>query len=320
MGNATGRELHIDRALSQMAIDYRPTGFIADMIFPVVDVQNRSDKYNVFSRADKLRREDTRRSPGRAANRITQTVGSGTFYAENYALASPVTIEDKANADPMLIQKLINGRAEYIMDKLMLDYEYRIAAQVTNTSNVGSSAAVSSAWNGAGDVLGTLNQAIDNLVDANAIADQENIRVVMGAEAWRSARRDATVRNLIFGANNGGGYPSIEQMKDLLDVGDLMVGGAFENTGEEGIDTETLSRIWGDDVLIYYAPKNASTEKPSYGYSYRWNVPGVPTFAAERHPYNSVEKTELVEIGYYQDEKITGQTYSYLLTSVNSST
>ena len=40
---ATSRDMHIDVALSNMAIGYRPEGFIADMIFPLVQVQKQSD-------------------------------------------------------------------------------------------------------------------------------------------------------------------------------------------------------------------------------------------------------------------------------------
>jgi hypothetical protein len=38
----------------------------------------------------------------------------------------------------------------------------------------------------------------------------------------------------------------------------------------------------------------------------------------ERHPYNTKTKSEEVEVGYYQDEKITGADYSFLITNVNS--
>jgi hypothetical protein len=41
---------------------------------------------------------------------------------------------------------------------------------------------------------------------------------------------------------------------------------------------------------------------------------------AERHPFDPKTKSEEVEVGYYQDEKITGSDYSFLLTAVNSST
>ena len=40
----------------------------------------------------------------------------------------------------------------------------------------------------------------------------------------------------------------------------------------------------------------------------------------ERHPYDSRTKSEEVEVGYYQDEKITGDEYGFLIINVTSST
>jgi len=315
---ATGRNLHIDAALSQMAIGYRPEGFIADMIFPTVQVQKQSDAYFVFNRADRLRHERTDRAPGTRARRITENVSSATYFCKNYALAAGVTIEDKANADPLLVSELLNGSAQSLLDKLAIDWELRVATTVTSTSNVGSSAAVSSAWNGAGHVLTDMNAAIDNVRYSNGIL-AAGLSVVFGDEAWSSFRRDATVRNLIFGTNNGGGYPSEQQAANLLGVKRVLVGGAFQNTGEEGL-SESISTIWGDNVLVYYAPDAPTTQKPSFGYNFRWAAPGLPNMQVERHPYDSREKCEEIEVGYYQDEKLTGASYGFLLTAVNSST
>lgn len=318
MGGNTGRALHIDKALSNMAMGYRPGGFIADMLFPTVTVGKQSDKYYEFSRSDRMRREDDRRSPGFPANVVRESVGSGTYYAENYALASPVVIEDKANADPMIVTNLINGRVRLVTDKLLISKEYRVASQVTSTSNVGSSSVVSSAWNGSGDVLGNLNQAIDNVMDANGISDNLNIKVCMGLDAWRSARRDSTVLNRLFGTNNGGGYATRQQLANLLEVGGIYVGGAFQNTGEEGL-SEALSKIWADHVLVYYTPPSPSIELPSFAYTFNWVAPGLANMNVERHPYNTETKSEKIEVGYYADEVITGNTYGFLLTNVNSS-
>ena len=47
--------------------------------------------------------------------------------------------------------------------------------------------------------------------------------------------------------------------------------------------------------------------------------PGDPV-PAERHPFDAKTKTEEVEVGYYQDERITGSEYGFLLLAVNSST
>lgn len=316
MGSATGRDLHIDVALSNMAIGYRPEGFIADMIFPVVPVQKQSDMYYVFSRADRLRIESTTRAPGTRAKQVTEDIGSGTYFAKNYALSAPAVLEDKVNADPLLLSALLNGKSTYLLDKLMLDMESRVARMVCSGTNVGSSAAVGSAWSGAGDPLGNINAALDNVRFSNGVRAN---RIVFGLEAWKSFRRDSTIRNIIFGTNNGGGYPSVQQVKELLEVDEVLIGGAFQNTTQEG-QAEALSTIWKDNVLVYYAPPTPSIERPSFGYNFRWAAAGLPNMQVERHPYDSRTKSEDIEVGYYQDEKITGASYGFLLKSVNSST
>jgi len=316
MGNATGRDVHVDQALTSMAMGYRPDGFIADMIFPTVLVPKQADLYIEFSRADRLRVENTTRAPGTLARRITETVGSDTYFARNYALAKEVSIEDKTNADPLLLSNLYNGASTFLLDKLYLDWERRIALKVTSATNVGSSSAVQSAWNGAGNPLGNINTAIDNVRFSNGVRPTD---VIFGEEAWNSFRRDSNIRNLIFGTNNGGGYPTEQQVATLLNVKRVHVAGAFYNSAQEG-QSESLSSIWGDNVLVYYRPDAPTIERPSFGYNFRWSAPGIPNLQVERHPWDSKTKSEAIEVGFYQDEKVTGASYGFLLRAVNSST
>lgn len=318
MPNATGRDVYVDKALSNVAIGYRPEGFIADMVFPVVSVPQQTGKYFIFNRGDRVRIDDTTRGPGSEARIVTEDVSTGTYVCDNYALKRRVPIEDIANADPAIQMGIMNGRVELVTGKLLTDWERRVAVQVTNTSNVGSSSAVASAWSDAGDPIGDINQAIDNVHYAQGVMPN---RIVMGVEAWKAFRRDSNVRNLIFGTNNGGGYPSREQVANLFDIPaeGFQVGGSFFNTGEEG-QAESLSTIWGDNVLVYFAPMAPSTEQPSFGYSFRWVRPSIPNMTVERHPYDSKTKAEEIEVGYYQDEKITASGYAFLLAAVNSST
>lgn len=314
---ATSHDVHVDKMLSEMAIDYKPDGLIVQDIFPIVEVGKQSDLYPVFGRQDRLRRQDTARAPGARANPITRTVGSGSYFAPNYSLRYPTTIEDRVNADPVFAAKLYDEAAEYLLDHLLLDWEIRVADMVTNTSNVGSSSAVNSAWSGgAGNCLGDVNTAKDNLEDANGVKCTD---ITFGQEAWRSFRRDSTVRNLIFGTNNGGGYPNTAQVAELLDVDRVHVGRAYKDSSQEG-QSEDLNTVWGDNVLFYHRPESAARNRPSYGYSFRWTGPMLLNMTVMRHPYDTHTQSEDIEVGYYQDEKITGQSYSFLLTAVNSST
>ncbi len=314
----TAKDVHIDQLLSNVAINYRPHNMIADMLAPVVPVAKQSDHYAIFSRAEILAIEDTTRAPGKEANVITRSVTSETYFANNYALKDFVTIEDKANADPIFVQKLLNGRTGFIMNKILLDWENRVAALVTNTSNVGSSSAVSSAWTDLDNStpLTDMETALNNVEDSTGVRPN---KITFGSQAWRNVRRNTAIRNLIKGNNNGGGYASREQVATLLEVDQILVGGAYKNTANEA-QTESLETIWGDNVLLYYVPNAPSMDEPSFMYSFRWEGLMLPNMAVERHPYNSRQHSEEIEIGYYQDEKITGAEYGFLLTAVNSST
>jgi len=315
---ADGRDIHVDVPLSNVAVDHRPQGMIADMIAPVVTVGKQSDRIAIFSRDEALRNENAIRAPGAEANKISRSVSSETFFCNNYALKQPVTIENRENADPIYRSKLYNRSAEYVTGKIILGWETRVAAQVTSTSNVGSSAAVASGWTDHtnSDPLGNVNAAIDNVQDATGLRPN---RIIFGDAAWRNFRRNTAIRNLISGVNNGGGYANMAQVKELLEMEWVGVGGAYQNTAAEG-QTGTLSQVWGDNVLVYFAPMNASVDDPSFMYTFRWTAPGLPNMQAERHPFDRKTKTEEVEVGMYQDEKIVGSEYAYLLTAVNSST
>ncbi len=320
MPQSTGRDLHIDRLLSQIAIGFAENNLIAGTIAPVVSVQKQSDLYSIFSRADAFRTEDDLRSPGTEANKITRTISSDTYFAQNYALKYPITIEDRENADPVFRQNLWNDAAEYVTDKLMLSWEVRIAALANATGNVGSSAGVASEWDAAAssDPIGDMNTALDNVQD---LTGQRPNKLVFGKDAWRSCRRNGQILDRVFGSTASGpqGFATRAMVAALMEVDTILVGDAYRNTANEA-QAETLNAVWTDNVLACYTPDSPSRDRPSWMYSFRWAAGGLPNMQAERHPFDAKTKTEEVEVGYYQDERVTGSEYAFLLLSVNSST
>lgn len=317
-GTTTNPHLHVDQVLSNIVQGYRPNARVWDRVAPILPVGKQSDFYLVHSRADMLRREDSRRSPGSEARKVTRSIGSATFFALNYALKMSITIEDEVNADPMYRQELLEGNAQYLVDLLDLDIDQRVAAMVTTVANVGSGAGVSSAWTGTGsNPIGNINTAIDIVTDNTG---KRPNRIAMGLSAWRSLRRHSDIRNIIFGTNNGGGYPSTAQVANVFEVDEIIVGQTFENTANENM-AEVLSPIWADHVVVYYASEQRpGAGEPSAFRSFRWNAPGLANMQVERHPFDSKIKAQEMEVGYYQDEKVTGPQYAFVLRAVNSNT
>lgn len=318
MGSATGRDLHVDQLLSQLAINYRPEGMIGDQIFPIVTVQKETDSYPVFNRGEAFAIDKTLRSRGAEANRVTRSVSSANYAVKNYALAYDTPIEDRANMDAAFQFELEAGMVRYLENKLMLDFDRRIlalaAAGVSTTFLTGSSWLVSGTTGG--DPFSQIIQAGEHI---KATTAQRHNSVVIGWRAYQWLRRNEKMRNLINGTNNGGGILTRQQLQNVLEVDRFLVAEAFYNPANEN-KAATFSTVFpADAVMVYYAPLSPSRETPSFGYSFRWTAPELGTpMAAIRHPYETRSRVEGLELQYYQDEKVTGAEYGVLLAGVGS--
>lgn len=314
MGTSTGRDLHIDRNLTEIALNYQPPGVIVDLIAPIVTVQKATDIYPVYSRAEILAIEATLRSPGTEAKKITRSVSSAGYAVKNYALGYDITIEDRANIDAAYEAELFGSAAQYLRWKLDADRQVRVLNIVGSASNVSTGFVPASAWDGGGDPFSQIVKAQEQVQSRTGMKPNS---VLMGWRAWSYMRRNVNMRNLLNGTNNGGGLVTRQQVQNLLEVDRFLVDMAFFNTANEA-QAESLVSPFHDKVLIYYAPPTPSRDTPSLMYSFRQEVPGVPSLVAERHPYDTRRKVETVEVGYYSDERIVGSEYGALLLGVGS--
>jgi hypothetical protein len=315
MGYLQGRAIYVDRHLSNVALSYRAMGFIGDEIFPVVNVDKQSGMIKTYSQADQFRDVADDRAPGTEANKISFAVGSESYYADNHALKADVTIEDRVNRDPIFIKDMEQGRVEFITDKLQLNNERRIATKVTATANVSTLMLVASDWSSyaVATPLADLWTAMDQQRDLTGYKPN---RAVFSELAFRAFSRNDEVIDKVHGTGvtGGGEEATAEQVAKLLRMEKVLVAGGMYNSAAEGIG-KALTDIWGNYVLIYYAPMNPSVDVPSYGYSLRWTAAGLANWNVERHPYNTLKKTDEVEVGYYQDERVLATPLATLVGS-----
>lgn len=305
-------DVHIDAALSQVVINYQPKGFIANMIMPIVTVDKQSDRFFKMDQGDMFRDEPDYRTPGRLPNYISFDVSSDGYYAKNHALGTYLTREELKNADAALNTQII--RARFLTNILNINYELRVANQVNSTSNVGSSTTTASAW-------GTSNADpyLDLQGDISTFEDLTGYMpngIVFGKTAWRNFRDSEKIQTLIF--PHGGGIPRMSHVRDLLEIDNVLVGGAYRNSAAEGA-TMALSKIWNDNVLLFYTPQSPSKEEPSFGYSFRWMIDGVPHMQVRTFPMDDKTGRQDLHVGYYQDEKIVDSNLGFLRTGVGSS-
>ena len=314
---STGRDLHIDTPLSNIVVGRRPEGFIADSLLPITPVAKQSDVYYKFNHGEGRRfvQDLTVRAPGTEAKKVHMTVSSDTYYCKNYALATDWPVEDVVNADEVLAWSESN--AIMLTDRLMVDYERRVADLAVNTSNVYTVTTINTAWSNT-----TGSRPLDDL-----LAEKEEFRqwsgqmpnlAIVPEQVMTYLRRSDQLRDILFG--DKGGLVTESALASLLGVQKVLVPMSQVNTFGE---TETingswsLADIWGPHFWFAKVNLLSGRYTDTWMNAFRWTSPllGAP-MAVQRHPYDTRRKAYDIEVGYYQTEKIVSTDLAVRVQSV----
>lgn len=318
--SASGVDIHFDRPLSAIAIsafDDGSDGLIADMVFPAVQVDKQSDKYYTIEKSDFLRSvgDDARRAPKTKANRIHFSVSSDSFFADNYALADEIPLEDIINADNPV--RLRENSTRLVTGVLRREQEIRVANKVSSISNMGSGVILSgtSLWSDfvnsdpIADV--TTGHAFirqnTGLVANTAIIDTDTLKIV---------RRHPRLLDMY--KYTSGGMLNDEQLRAIFSVEKIMEGSGIKENALEGA-TSSITNIWGNNVILArVAPGSVGLQTQTLGLRFNWRQNLFPgNFGVQRAVEGGAgqSKVEIIEVGHFQDEKIVASALGYVIST-----
>jgi hypothetical protein len=311
--DATGRDLHVDVPMSQAIVNYRTRGLQGEFIFPVVPVFKQSNLIPYFPLGEFLRNEKCERSPGGEANIVKFSVGTMSYYCKNYALRFPLTIEDRENADE--VWEVRKNGAYLITDLLRIAKEKRVFNCVNSSTNVSTGFLPASAWDDAGNPYTQLLKAMHYVEDLTGFRPN---RICFGKTAWRTFITNSAICGKLFPFGTGG-VPTAEQVTRLLGVDEVQEAGGYYNAAEEG-QTASLAKFLDDAVLGFYSPTGQTGlgPDPRYAATLRWTKPGIPNMQVEALPFDAYKKSEFIEVGVYDDEKVLDNKLAFMLLGVNS--
>ncbi len=317
-----GRDAHHDRPLSNFAVQAfqagPDSGYIAEQLFPTINVGKESDRFYTIDRDSYLRINDSRRSRGVPANRVEWKVSSDAYFCDNYALADEIAVEDISNADAVL--NLRQGSVEFVVDQLLRDRENRCASIVTSISNVGSGVVLSGndQWTAvqSADILGQISTGRQFMHDNTGLLP--NV-LAMDWKSWDLMTRNE--RLISRYTNVDGGKLTAQQLMDLFEVERILVSKAIKNTALEGA-AGTNASVFGDAaVLAHVNPRVNRMKVATFGIGFNWRPQGA---VANMQVLRSMEDAagskhvEIIESGYYCDEKVVGQDLAYAITDTQA--
>lgn len=309
----TAGDLHIDTPLTNLVIGFEPKGFIVDQIYPMVPTDKQSNKFYRWDKGDFFRIPQTQRSPKSKGNEVVFNVSSDSYFANNFALRHEESFEAMTNADAVLRGR--EKRVRALKSLLMLDWEDRVARQITSGSNLGSFTTLSgtSQWS--------------DFENSDPVQDvetgRESIRattgllpnlMVMGHNVFRKLKNHPDIIDRIKHAQRG--FITEAIIAEYFDIDRILVGTTIKNTGEENL-ADSFSNVWGNHAVLLHvtAGPDPDGRDPSVGYTFRWNAPllGGQPMAAEIWNDPDGGNFENRRVQFYQDEKLTATELGYVI-------
>ena len=115
-------QIHVDKVLTEISVQYKNADYIADQIFPKIQVKKLSDKYFVFERDFRL--PETARAIGAAAREADFDLSTAGYVLQKHSLKDTIADDEVDNYD---LATLESDTTEYLTDKIKLRKE-KIAA------------------------------------------------------------------------------------------------------------------------------------------------------------------------------------------------
>ncbi len=312
----TGRDIHVDTPLSNIFVEaFDAAGdYVAQQLFPVVSVGKQSDKYYTLDKDSWLLVPNTARAPKTKANRVDWKVSSDSYYADNYALAGEIALEDLANQDNAI--RLRENTVRNVVTGLLRDYENRTASvAISNVSSV-SRLTGASAWDAvnSADIVGQVGDAHLSIFQNTGLRANT---LLLDYQSYLLAKRNLRAFEFFKFRASGPASLNDSQLMELFQVDRIVVARSQKNNAKEG-GTASLTSIWGPTALLARVEGMPSMQSAAYGASFRWTSPelGAP-MAVTRAVEDGAgsRKVEIVEAGYYQDEKVVASALGFYINT-----
>lgn len=279
-----GGSTHIDKLLTQISIGWGSFDYVGDALFPTVQVNKQSDIYYVYGRETWLPERGDERAPGTEANEIPGLqVSTNPYYAKEHALQIAVTDEERENVDSPLSPD--RDGAELVTNKIMLGRELIIRNLAVTAANYATGNSITLAgvdrWD-SGDAAGS-HPIQDIKIGIQAVHTKlfRRINTILMPYQVMAALEDHTdFLNRIMYSERAIFTP--ELMSALFGVQKWIVPGIGYNSAANYGAAETLSYLWGDDVILAWVPDRPGLKIPAYGYEFRWGPQFVDRWREEK--------------------------------------
>lgn len=309
-------DVHVNVPLTNLSVGYQNADYVADTLFPIVYVDKQSNSYITYDKSHWFRDEAQLRAPGTWAEESGWTTGSGTYFAQNYALAKSIPDELRANADSWA--RLDQDATYFVTDKLQMRREvawatsyFKTGVWSTDRTGVASSPSASQFIKfsdyGASSPI-TVFRTYGRTMREKILRRPNTL--VIGEFFFDVIADHPDFIERIKGAASPGSPAVVNErlLAQVLGLERVVIASAMYTTTAEGVAeaSVTYSNIFDDDALLLYVPASPSLMTPAAGYTFIWSsamTGNAPQFI--RRLRDDRGRKDIIEGHTYYDQKLT---------------
>jgi hypothetical protein len=301
-------QVYIDPLLANISIAYQNDTYMADMIFPEVQVAKISGFYFVYDKSKFVVANDLR-APSTRANRVDYGLTKepyGPLVEHSLEQDIPDEVVDQAMAplDPNV------DATENVTDRILLSKELDAFNQCTDTAVITQNVTLSgsSQWDqyATSDPIGDVKTARDTV--KKAVLKMPN-RLLLGYEVFSDLQNHPEIIERIKYSQLG--VVTAELLAEIFVIEEVWIADAEQNVANENQDPD-MEYIWGKNAWVFYINPAPAIRKVSFGYTFRRGPRQV-----ERWDERWV-KAQFVRVTDWYEQKIVAAPAAYFIQNAIS--
>jgi hypothetical protein len=247
----------VDPVLTEHAARSRPTGYIADEVFPPISIPNETGQIQIWDKSNMYTAgTDALRAIGAVAKEPVDPEPSYVDYTcLTFAERLLITQRElrKAGAQGAGAERVRFAKVAKITDQLMLHRELDLSTKLNSTANydTGLSTTLTNTWlSASGDPVGDIRTGKQALYDVNVFPN----KICMDVSVWLALETHPDLLDLT--KQTAQGSVSKEQFMKLFGLVPV-VGAARYQTG-----AGVMTPVWGDSAIIFFSPDGQDMNDP----------------------------------------------------------
>lgn len=254
-----------DPLLTRIAKGFSNADFIANTIFPRIDVEKERGSYYVFDKTNYRVEKDLRAGISRA-NRVDYGLTLADYGPLlERALEQGITDQEKRlmGGDEARRRATLN-----VMQKIQLRHESTVATLMADTAIITQNVTLSGTaqWNDYTNSVpfSDIATAVDT-IQGTGINSPSKTVLVLGYQVYSKLRNHTALINRLGNASDKSPLTNA-QLAALFDVDEVIVGKSMIDSAKEG-QTVSLGYVWGKNAWVMKLAANPSIDQVNPGYT-----------------------------------------------------